>query len=833
MMPDRQPLDVDTMVADLLEEYSEYNRRKRNAFSKQVARAYEYLSQEGQRKGKKQKQSYEPFEHKHLKKRMRKEQDSDSDDVSDSISIDEPFVEGEDFNLMNKSLNQLYSDGATPVDSPSSTPSYRQTKRMPQPGKKWIDVFSNDVSSEEDLAMQELNFDMDDLQEPASKQKQSKATPGRKSKTAKQQTPSQPPKKKAKTVTEAQTSDVKFTDIGGNDSTLQEVCKLLVHMRHPEVYQQLGVTPPRGLLLHGPPGCGKTLLANAIAGELGLPFLKVASTEIVSGVSGESEGNIRSLFLQAEALSPCIIFIDEIDAVTPKRETAQREMERRIVAQLLACMDDLNKSDCNVLVIGATNRVDSLDPALRRAGRFDREIAMGIPDENARARILKVLCRNLRLSSDFDFEHLASVTPGYVGADLMSLCREAALCAVTRIFDDMQKKIPEVETGEVDVVEPRRSGGDSNVISEAVVESTTKDSQPSESYISVLSWLREQPPLTEDQMSDLCIDLSDFKKALPFVQPSAKREGFATIPDVTWDDVGALENVREELTLAIVAPVRNPEAFKALGLTNPPGILLAGPPGCGKTLLAKAIANESGINFISVKGPELMNMYVGESERAVRQCFDRARNSAPCVIFFDELDALCPKRNDSSESGSTARVVNQLLTEMDGLEARKQVFIMGATNRPDIIDPAILRPGRMDKIIYVGIPSREDRIAILKTITKNGTKPLLSDEVSLVNLGSDLRCDRFTGADVASLVREASLSALQQVLKSPSESCDASLTSVKVTKDDFERAFKKVKPSVSVKDLNMYNRMRVRILRGRDEEEIETRDTPHGQTMAK
>uniref|UniRef100_A0AAQ6A2R5 Nuclear VCP like n=1 Tax=Amphiprion ocellaris TaxID=80972 RepID=A0AAQ6A2R5_AMPOC len=466
-----------------------------------------------------------------------------------------------------------------------------------------------------------------------------------------------------------------------------EVCKLLIHMRHPEVYQQLGMVPPRGFLLHGPPGCGKTLLAQAVAGELQLPMLKVSAPELVSGVSGESEQKLRELFDLAVSSTPCILFIDEIDAITPKREVASKDMERRIVAQLLTCMDDLNSLTvtAQVLVIGATNRPDSLDPALRRAGRFDREICLGIPDEGARQRILKTLCRKLNLPEDFDYQKLARLTPGYVGADLMALCREAAMSAVNRILA--------VQT-----------------------EAALTDREQGELW-HLLHLLKNTMTLSEEELAGLSILMSDFQSSLTSVQPSAKREGFATVPDVTWEDVGALQDIREELTMAILAPVRCPEQFRALGLSAPSGVLLAGPPGCGKTLLAKAVANESGLNFISVKGPELLNMYVGESERAVRQVFQRGGNSAPCVIFFDEIDALCPRRS-GHESGATVRVVNQLLTEMDGLETRRQVFIMAATNRPDIIDPALLRPGRLDKTLYVGLPPPADRHAILLTITQ-------------------------------------------------------------------------------------------------------------------
>ncbi|XP_060553909.1 nuclear valosin-containing protein-like isoform X2 [Ruditapes philippinarum] len=787
-----------------------------------------------------------------------------------------------------------------------------------------------------------------------------------------------------------QKSSVTFADVGGNEKNLIDICKLLVHMRHPEVYQQLGVTPPRGFLLHGPPGCGKTLLANAIAGELDLALIKLAATEIVSGVSGNSEEKIRDLFDKAAESAPCVVFIDEIDAITPKRETASKDMERRIVAQLLACMDELNDNPlCHVLVIGATNRPDSIDPALRRAGRFDREICLGIPDEQSRLRILEVLCRNLRLSAEFDFNFMAHNTPGYVGADLMALTREAAMTAVNRVFQDLQcdvdnrnndntvipqdsdsstyvkqdtytvvtepgtstdltpssyssqpgtsldnnvsisssvieqtvanvhltlpnvileqtgssgekpgsansesenvtqmASIPDInisggncngiteENGDDESVneetrdlnrlkdDSRTIGDNAGVDSEIIIVSNSLNnnkadkallsdinvtmatseskmevdneqaedvgkigetkmesarnkavvkSTVSNEYTLVLSWLKEHPPLTEEQLTGLFITMDDFKEALRYVQPSAKREGFATIPDVTWDDIGALHEVREELTLAILAPVRHPEHFKSLGLTRAQGILLAGPPGCGKTLLAKAVANESGINFISVKGPELLNMYVGESERAVRTVFQRARNSSPCVIFFDELDALCPRRSGHSEGNSSARVVNQLLTEMDGLEERKQVFIMAATNRPDIIDPAVLRPGRLDKTLYVGLPTASDRLDILKCITKNSTKPCLSDDVNLTSIAEDIRCDCYTGADLAALVREASISALKEaILDKERQPNDV----IVVNRGHFDCAFMKVKPSVTLKDQEKYDSMRNKLAIG-------------------
>ena len=574
-------------------------------------------------------------------------------------------------------------------------------------------------------------------------------------------------KKRKKLEVAVGTSNKTFADFGGDEEVLTNIVKLLVHLKHPEVYRQLGVTPPRGFLLHGPPGCGKTLLAHAIAGELQLPFIKISAPEIVSGVSGDSEQKLRELFEQAVESSPCVLFIDEVDCISPKRETAAREMERRIVSQLVTCLDDLScDPGCGVVVIGATNRPDSLDPALRRAGRFDREIGLGIPDTSARQKILAVLCREMRLEPGTDLARLALLTPGYVGADLTSLTREAGLAAVSRVFGDV--------------------------------------CQAGEDVVSLLSWLRHQQTLSEEELEQLYIQQSDWTSALKIVQPSAKREGFVTVPDVTWADVGALELVREELQLAILAPVNHREQFDSLGLPQSSGVLLVGPPGCGKTLVAKAIANEAGINFISVKGPELLNMYVGESERAVRSVFLRAKNSRPCVIFFDEVDSLAPKRSSgSSDGGSSSRVVNQLLTELDGVEGREGVWIMAATNRPDILDPAVLRPGRLDKILYVGFPESQERVAILRAITRNGTRPKLGADVSLELLGDDSRCSGFSGADVGNLVRQASMLALRDVLQSGDKSGD-----VLVQSQHFERAFSSVRPSVAGRDRERYQAMR-------------------------
>ncbi|KAI6025730.1 P-loop containing nucleoside triphosphate hydrolase protein [Pisolithus orientalis] len=578
----------------------------------------------------------------------------------------------------------------------------------------------------------------------------------------------------------------RLSDLGGVEGCVEKMLELVaMPLCHPEIYLHTGVQPPRGVLLHGPPGCGKTLLANAIAGELGVPFINISAPSIVSGMSGESEKTLRDTFEEAKRAAPCLLFIDEIDAITPKRESAQREMERRIVAQFLTCMDDMSweKNDNKpVIVIGATNRPDSLDAALRRAGRFDHEVSMGVPDEEARQKILRVLCAKLRLEGDFDFAALAKATPGYVGADLSALTGAAGIIAVKRIFQQLKDGslvLPGIQEA---------ISGDTSMTVDSDPQTPTAEassnSAPFSSLISQLSsssiahFLSAHPsPLTPSQLAPLCITSSDF------LQPSSKREGFATVPDVTWADVGALRGIREELQMAIVQPVRRPELFSAVGIVAACGVLLWGPPGCGKTLLAKAVANESRANFISVKGPELLNKYVGESERAVRQVFSRARASSPCVIFFDELDALVPRRDDSL----SARVVNTLLTELDGLDARKSVYVIAATNRPDMIDPAMVRPGRLDKLLYVDLPSAEERVEILRTLVR---RVPLRDETE--------QCEGYSGADIAALVREAGVVALRRVL--------GSLEEVEGTKGESRKAT--VGPSVSLSQRRKYEALR-------------------------
>ncbi|VDM57942.1 unnamed protein product [Angiostrongylus costaricensis] len=546
-----------------------------------------------------------------------------------------------------------------------------------------------------------------------------------------------------------------------------------MHVKRPKTYGVLGVEPPRGFLVHGPPGCGKTLFSQAVAGQFNIPMIQIAATELVSGVSGESEEKIRQLFCVAKQHAPCVL----VNLFGWKKNVSLAEKIQVAGDGEVVLNDETETIEHSyVLVIGTTSRPDSVDGSLRRAGRFDCEISLGIPDERAREKILQTVCK-LTLDEDVDIKIVARLTPGYVGADLNALVREAAKCAVNRIFDTIVK----------------HKSSKRQMTNEEIKEELDK----------VLTWLQaDDDPTALEKLGSFHVKMSDFERALENVQPSAKREGFATVPDVSWEDIGALSDIRQELEWNILFPVKRPEDFALLGIcAKPQGILLCGPPGCGKTLLAKAIANETGMNFISVKGPELLNMYVGESERAVRTVFQRARDSSPCIIFFDEIDALCPKRSQNESSGS-ARLVNQLLTEMDGIEMRKQVFLIGATNRPDIVDSAILRPGRLDKILFVDFPSPSDRADILRKSTKNGTHPKISSSVDLDKLAHLPELDGFTGADLAALVHEASIIALKARLFSNDVTVDA------VDMAHFFKAIQNIRPSVSESDRKKYIRMK-------------------------
>lgn len=560
---------------------------------------------------------------------------------------------------------------------------------------------------------------------------------------------------------------ISLADLGGLDDVVQELGDLVIlPMTRPQVYLASNVQPPRGVLLHGPPGCGKTMIANAFAAELGVPFISISAPSIVSGMSGESEKALREHFDEAKRIAPCLIFIDEIDAITPKRESAQREMEKRIVAQLLTCMDEiaLEKTDGKpVIVLAATNRPDSLDAALRRGGRFDKEINMTVPSEPVREKILRALTRKMRMTDDLDYQTLAKRTPGFVGADLNDLVSTAGATAIKRYLEILK----------------------SNSGEEMEIEGEDELSPKVRELRRLITHAKENP--IGDETETVLVSNADFFTALPKIQPSSKREGFATIPDTTWADIGALGGVRDELATAIVEPIKNPDIYASVGITAPTGVLLWGPPGCGKTLLAKAVANESRANFISVKGPELLNKFVGESERAVRQVFVRARSSIPCVIFFDELDALVPRRDDTLSEAS-ARVVNTLLTELDGLGSSRQgIYVIAATNRPDIIDPAMLRPGRLETLLFVNLPSPLERVDILQTLVRNLP----------IDFSDDLRrvaeeCEGYSGADLGSLLRRAGYMAIKR------------RDTIKL--EDFTAAKSFIRPSVS--DLKKYEKLR-------------------------
>lgn len=530
--------------------------------------------------------------------------------------------------------------------------------------------------------------------------------------------------------------DVTYEDIGGLKEEVKKVREMIeIPLKRPELFERLGIAPPKGVLMHGPPGTGKTLLAKAVANESDAHFIAINGPEIMSKYVGGSEERLRELFEEAEENAPSIIFIDEIDAIAPKREEVTGEVERRTVAQLLTLMDGL-KSRGQVVVIGATNRPDALDHAIRRGGRFDREIEIGVPDKEGRGEVLQIHTRGMPLDDKVDLEEMADITHGFVGADLESLCKESAMRVLRRVLPDIK--------------------GDEEI--------------------------------SKETLKKMIVTKSDFKEALKEVQPSALREVLVQVPDIKWDDIGGLESAKQELQEAVEWPLKYPESFEKFGVRPPRGVLIYGPPGTGKTLLAKAVANESDANFIAVKGPELLSKWVGESEKGVREVFRKARQTAPTVIFFDEIDSIASTRGGSStDSGVTQRVVNQLLTEIDGLEELQDVAVIAATNRVDIIDPALTRPGRFDRHVKVDDPDEDARVAIFKVHTANMP---LADDVDLPVLAK--RTEGFVGADIEAVCREAVMLTLRE-----------SLESEKVDMKHFKEAMKKVKPKMEA-DLSHY-----------------------------
>ena len=522
-----------------------------------------------------------------------------------------------------------------------------------------------------------------------------------------------------------------YEDIGGLHEEIQRVREMVeLPLRHPELFQRLGIDPPKGVFLHGPPGCGKTLLARAVANESEANFFSINGPEIMSKFYGESEARLREIFQQAQQNSPSIIFIDELDAIAPKREEVTGEVERRVVAQLLALMDGLSGRG-NVIVIGATNRPGALDPAIRRPGRFDREIEIGVPDKQARYEILQIHTRGMPLTDDVDLKKLTNITHGYTGADLAALSRETAMKSLRRY-------LPEINLEEEN-------------ISPAVLEK-------------------------------MDVRMDDFLNAFKEVTPTAMREVYIETPTVKWDDVGGLEGVKQELIEAVEWPLKNPAVFGRLGIKPPKGILLFGPPGCGKTMLARAVATETEANFITIKGPEIFSKWVGESEKAIREVFRKARMASPAVIFFDEFDSLVPRRGMGfGDSGVPERVISQLLTEMDGILTLEDVVVIAATNRPDILDSAVLRPGRLDRLVYVPEPDEKARLQIFKIYTKD--MPLDTD----VNLEILTKMTTgYSGADIQAFCREAALNALRK-------SIDAKIVAL----GNFKEATNKIGPTIS------------------------------------
>ena len=561
---------------------------------------------------------------------------------------------------------------------------------------------------------------------------------------------------------ERETPSVTYEDIGGLDEELEQVREMIeLPMRHPELFQQLGIEPPKGVLLQGPPGTGKTLMARAVANEIDAYFTDISGPEIMSKYYGESEEQLREVFEEAEENSPAVVFIDEIDSIAPKRGETSGDVERRVVAQLLSLMDGLEERG-QVIVIGATNRVDALDPALRRGGRFDREIEVGVPDKEGRKEILQVHTRGMPLAEGIDLDEYAENTHGFVGADIEQLAKEAAMNALRRIRPELDLEEEEIDAKTLERLE---------------------------------------------------VVADDFTSALKGIEPSALREVFVEVPDITWEQVGGLEDTKDRLRETIQWPLEYPEVFDQMDIEAAKGVLLYGPPGTGKTLLAKAIANEAQSNFISIKGPELLNKYVGESEKGVREVFEKARSNAPTVVFFDEIDSIAGERGRTTgDSGVGERVVSQLLTELDGLEALEDVVVIATTNRPDLIDQALLRPGRLDRHINVPIPDGVARRKIFEVHTRD--KPL-ADGVDLDDLAA--RTDGYVGADIEAVCREASMIATREFITSvdPEEIGD-SVGNVRVTADHFDEALSEVKPSVDQETRERY-------------EEIEEEFTPSGE----
>merc|ERR1711935_1053954 len=564
---------------------------------------------------------------------------------------------------------------------------------------------------------------------------------------------------------EEKMDDVGYDDVGGCRKQMAQIREMIeLPLRHPGLFKAIGVKPPRGILLFGPPGTGKTLIARAVANETGAFFFLINGPEIMSKMAGESESNLRKAFEEAEKNAPAIIFIDEIDSIAPKRDKTNGEVERRIVSQMLTLMDGL-KQRASVVVIGATNRPNAIDAALRRFGRFDREIDIGVPDENGRLEVFRIHTRNMKLDEDVDPESVARETHGFVGADIAALCTEAAMQCIREKMD-----LIDIEDEQIDA----------------------------------------------EILDSMAVNQEHFRHALAQSNPSSLRETVVEVPNTTWEDIGGLQSVKRDLKELVQYPVEHPEKFEKFGMSPSKGVLFYGPPGCGKTLMAKAVANECQANFVSVKGPELLTMWFGESEANVRDVFEKARSAAPCVLFFDELDSIAKSRGGGSSGGDAGgaadRVINQVLTEMDGMGAKKNVFIIGATNRPDIIDGAILRPGRLDQLIYIPLPDEASRKSILKS---NLRKTPIAGTVDLDYMAKVTK--GFSGADLTEICQRAVKLAIRENIEQDikreraiqaaggaMEVDDGSEEIAEVSKKHFEEAMRFARRSVSDQDIRKY-----------------------------
>lgn len=729
-MNDNKHVDLDDMTDYLINNYREFRTKNKKTFMKSVEKAYQWNL--------------------HCR-----QQDEDScEDIEDSdgggpdiLEIVEPRSKN-----ANSMLTKMYK-----------SPSVAQSPKH----KKSADLFVMDTEGASPLngaktpdtnARKKRKKEKDgDIEELIKRKKKKQLTP--------------------------EVSTVTISSMAGIESLVKQMCNLTSNLLFPGVLQPL----IKSALVTGPSGSGKTTFAQALAGTCEAPIVRVTATELVGGVSGESEERITEVFEQAAALSPCILLLEKLDVVAPKDSNTTKGLERRISTQMSSCLANLKTKhkDKQVLVLGETSHPEKLDWDLR--GSFDKEVFMPVPTEEARARILKVLCDECVVAADF--EELAYRTPGYVAGDLKKLMETAQSLA-------WERKTESLRSG---------AGGGS----------------PEEIVKDLLGNLRKM--CESEEQVPVTVTMEDFMEALLHITPALKREGFPTVPDVTWQDIGGLEDIKKELNEKILEPIKFGKLHEELGLNRPNGVLMWGPPGCGKTLLAKAVANEAGMNLLPVMGPELLNMYQGESERAVREVFHRARNVAPCVIFFDEFDSLCPIRSKGEQGGSKTTIVNTLLTEMNGFAKREDVYVIAATNRPDILDPAVTRPGRFDTLLYVDVPDHEGRVSIFKARTKNGTRPALAPDVNLDELAR--LCDNFSGADCDQLVYLAGKELLREVIHSPSPSCptsspvdtpsDTSALSRLVARRHFSAALKKAKPSISAEEQRRYKKLYRKMEAGR------------------